>query len=59
MIARSPCKDCLDRQLGCHSTCKKYLTYKEILETIRKEKYNQDELENSLREIHRKRRSHH
>lgn len=59
MIVRSPCKDCPDRQLGCHSTCKKYLTYKEICETIREEKYNQAELENSLRKIHRKGRSRH
>ena len=22
-----PCKDCVDRELGCHSTCEKYLEF--------------------------------
>lgn len=25
----APCKDCTDRVLGCHSHCKKYLSYTE------------------------------
>lgn len=24
----SPCKDCLDRKIGCHSDCEKYVEYK-------------------------------
>lgn len=27
MPTSSPCKDCPDRQLGCHSLCEKYLAY--------------------------------
>lgn len=27
MITQSPCKDCCDREIGCHSTCDKYLKY--------------------------------
>ena len=23
----SPCKDCKERQVGCHSTCEKYLEW--------------------------------
>ena len=23
----SPCKDCTERQVGCHSTCEKYLEW--------------------------------
>ena len=23
----APCKGCLDRAVGCHTTCKKYLAY--------------------------------
>lgn len=23
----NPCKDCLDRQIGCHSSCEKYLEW--------------------------------
>lgn len=25
---QSPCKDCPDRQVGCHSSCEKYKDYK-------------------------------
>lgn len=27
-MTQSPCKDCPDRQLGCHSVCKRYDAYK-------------------------------
>lgn len=26
----APCKDCEDRQIGCHSICEKYIQYKRI-----------------------------
>lgn len=52
----SPCKECPDRFLGCHSTCKRYLTFKESYEHFKEEKYKQEELERSLRLIHSKRR---
>lgn len=29
MKVQSPCKDCSDRELGCHSTCKKYMKFQE------------------------------
>lgn len=33
-MIKGPCKDCLERQLGCHSICKKYISYKkEVDET--------------------------
>lgn len=28
MTIKSPCKDCEERVLGCHSNCKKYLKFK-------------------------------
>lgn len=34
---RPPCKDCVDRSVGCHSTCKKYKQFKEDHEKVRKE----------------------
>ena len=35
-----PCKDCKDREIGCHSKCKKYLDFKKDLKkTKAKEKY--------------------
>ena len=44
---QAPCKDCTDRQLGCHSVCEKYKEYAKHNEERRKlrEKYN---LENNL-----------
>ena len=27
----SPCKDCLNREIGCHSKCKKYIKFKNDL----------------------------
>jgi hypothetical protein len=32
---KSPCKDCPDRVLGCHSECGRYLAYVEALEKIK------------------------
>ena len=26
---KAPCKDCADRQLGCHADCSKYREYKD------------------------------
>ena len=31
----SPCKDCTDRQLHCHSTCDRYKVYKAEIEQRR------------------------
>lgn len=39
----SPCKECIKREVGCHSQCTDYLEYKNVLEDIRK-----TELEESL-----------
>ena len=30
----SPCKDCGDRQLGCHSVCDKYMAYREYMDSV-------------------------
>lgn len=27
-MAQAPCKDCKERELGCHSKCEKYLAFK-------------------------------
>lgn len=34
------CLHCEKRYLGCHSTCERYLKYKEQLETIKTNKEN-------------------
>ena len=33
----SPCKNCTDRCIGCHTTCGDYAEYKQELERRRKE----------------------
>lgn len=39
---KAPCRDCTERQLGCHSDCEKYINYRkwqdETNAKIRKEK---------------------
>lgn len=42
----SPCKDCPDRSIGCHSSCEKYLKYVEIHDKERAEIHHKKRLEN-------------
>lgn len=48
-----PCKGCEERHYLCHSTCEKYLTWKqeheEIMALIRKEKKLNDDIYHSSR----------
>jgi hypothetical protein len=34
---KTPCMDCTERHVGCHSGCDRYKEYKENYEQIRKE----------------------
>ena len=51
----SPCKDCPDRHVGCHSECGKYIAYDAALKDLRKAKADQAELEQFLYEASTKR----
>lgn len=31
----APCKDCIDRHIACHGSCKKYIEWKQRLELIK------------------------
>ena len=31
-VIYNPCKDCTDREVGCHGKCEKYATYRAELE---------------------------
>ena len=44
---KSPCKDCPDRVLGCHSECGRYLAYVEACEKLRKFRSEQLHLNDS------------
>ena len=37
---QSPCKDCPNRFVGCHSSCAKYIDFQQKLEIKRKEMKN-------------------
>lgn len=45
MSAIKCCKDCTDRHVGCHSTCKRYIdekaAYEEKQVEVRKKKHNE------------------
>ena len=49
MIMKPPCKDCPDRQVGCHSTCEKYLLYKSELDKIKDSIQRERDFENLVR----------
>lgn len=38
MIKIAPCKDCPDREVGCHSKCARYLSWKEQNEAAKRAK---------------------
>lgn len=38
MIETAPCKDCPDREVGCHSKCSRYLNWKEQNEATKRAK---------------------
>ena len=37
--AKAPCKNCDKREIGCHSSCRDYISYKEKADALR-EKIN-------------------
>lgn len=39
----APCKDCSDRQVGCHSACEKYLDFRKEVDEINKIKFAEKE----------------
>lgn len=38
-----PCKDCIDRKVGCHSTCENYKKFQEISEHIKTQRNKEKE----------------
>lgn len=35
---KPPCKDCTEREVGCHSKCKKYIEWKKREDLLKEEK---------------------
>lgn len=40
MMPASPCKGCQERRLHCHSSCEKYLLYRQKIEENKNERHN-------------------
>jgi len=47
----SPCKNCADRCIGCHTTCGDYAIYKQELERRRTEIKKENETETFVRAV--------
>lgn len=63
-MIKAPCKNCAERDLGCHSTCGPYIQYKEIYQRgVEAMKRERDAVNNYVSfQIERRehaRRSHH
>ena len=50
----SPCKNCTDRCIGCHTTCGDYAIYKQELERRRTEIKKENETETFVRAVRAK-----
>lgn len=48
MAVKIPCKNCKDRSLGCHSTCKEYKDFYELNEQRKAEKDKEREVNRVL-----------
>ena len=38
MIIKAPCKDCKNREIGCHETCELYIQYKKDNELVKQQR---------------------
>lgn len=47
----SPCRDCQDRQLGCHSDCDKYKEWKNFFDADKKKYQDDKEKQKQAREV--------
>ena len=43
----NPCKDCKDRQVGCHGKCKAYIDFKENAEKLKEKMQKEADAANS------------
>ena len=51
MKPKAPCLDCKDRKVLCHSTCKKYLYFRQELDRINKEEFKKKKTTADIYEI--------
>ena len=53
-VITGPCKDCLKRELHCHSSCEEYKAFKQYRDSIREQRYQRIEEIDFLRAVKRK-----
>lgn len=41
---KNPCKNCPEREVGCHSRCEPYKAYKAVWEKLRKKAYRERDI---------------
>lgn len=47
---KAPCKDCPNRQIGCHSTCEKYLEFRKEVDRLKQERIAKRDVDQYVRE---------
>lgn len=52
----SVCRNCLDREIGCHGYCQKYLSEKAVNDKAREKKRNDCLVNDAIQEMRNKRR---
>lgn len=52
---RAPCKDCKDRELGCHSKCEAYIEWAKEHEEAREKDRSERVIDFTLRKLKRER----
>lgn len=57
-MPKAPCKDCPDRQVGCHSTCEKYIEFKKEADEQRLKRIEQGNINQYMREASERRYKH-
>lgn len=45
---QAPCKNCEDRNVGCHSKCEKYLAYAEYQKGVRQRRFAAGQIDTAI-----------
>ena len=48
---KQPCKNCQDRQIGCHINCPRYEEYRQQNEMIKRRKWEEQQVSDGPKEI--------
>lgn len=51
MMRTAPCMGCMDRRLGCHAECWRYIDWANERQTVRKKQREEQQLNQALNEV--------